>query len=74
MKISSIENVSLHDRLFNDRENYNKWAISFYEDFVKVHSKRIGRVAGVMTPSLISIDDDLKEEFFLWLQGKGIRI
>ncbi len=72
--ISSIENVSLHDCLFKDRANYIKWVSSFYEDFVKVHSKRIGRVAGVMTPNVLNIDDEIKGEFFSWLQGKGVRL
>ncbi len=74
MKISNRENVSLHDCLFKNRENYNKWAPMFYLEFVKVHSNRIGKVAGVMTPHLVNVEDELDKEFFSWLQRKGITL
>jgi len=33
-----------------------------------------GLVAGVMTPNLVRIDEDVKKEFFNWLEEKGVNI
>ncbi len=73
MKITSQENVSLHDSLFTNRENYYKWA-PFFPEFIKIHTTRIGRVAGIMTPNMVNIDEELNGEFIKWLQGKGIKL
>ena len=57
-----------------NKENYNKWASRFYDDFVLVYSELNGSIAGVMTPNLVRIDEDVKIEFFQWLKEKGVNI
>ena len=73
MKISH-ENTSLHDALFKNRANYKKWAPYFYDEFVKKYSNDGGRFAGVMTPSMVNVDDSYTKQFFEWLRIKGISI
>ena len=70
MKITSTENISLHDAFFGNRSNYDKWAPYFYQEFVKTMSG--GRIAGVMTPEMVNIDDAYVNEFIEWLKSKGI--
>lgn len=74
MVISNKENQDLHAILFDNIENYNKWASRFYDDFVLVYSELNGSIAGVMTPNLVRIDEDGKIEFFQWLKEKGVNI
>ena len=57
MVISNKENQDLHAILFENKENYNKWASCFYDDFVLVYSELNGSIAGVMTPNLVRIDN-----------------
>ena len=74
MVISKKENQDLHKILFGNKDNYYKWASCFYEGFVTPFSEADGSIAGVMTPNLVRIDDDFKDQFFLWLKGKGVEI
>jgi len=74
MVISKKENQDLHKILFDNKDNYYKWASCFYDDFVLVYSELNGLVAGVMTPNLVRIDEDVKKEFFNWLEEKGVNI
>ena len=53
MVISNKENQDLHAILFENKENYNKWASRFYDDFVLVYSELNGSIAGVMTPNIV---------------------
>ena len=66
------ENRSLHDALFRNRANYEKWAPYFYDEFVKKYSNDGSRVAGVMTPSMVNVNDSCTMQFFEWLRSKGI--
>ncbi len=70
MKISPTENTELHQLLFENWENYDRWAPYFYEEFIKPQSLRLGRLAGVMTPNMINIADELKETFTEWVFTK----
>lgn len=70
MVISKKENQDLHAILFENKENYNKWASCFYDDFVVVYSELNGSIAGVMTPNLVRIDEDVKKNSFNGLKKK----
>ena len=48
MIISKDENIVLHNILFEDYNNYNKWA-PFFPEFVRENSK--GVLAGELSPS-----------------------
>ena len=74
MVISNKENQNLHKILFDNKENYYKWASCFYDEFVLIYSKLSGSIAGVMTPNLVRIDEDVKKEFFQWLEEKGVNV
>ena len=74
MVISNKENQDLHAILFENKENYNKWTSCFYDDFVLVYSELNGSIAGVMTPNLVRIDEDVKKGFFQWLEEKGVNV
>ena len=73
MVISNKENQDLHAILFENKENYYKWASCFYDEFVLIYSELSGSIAGVMTPNLVRIDEDVKKEFFQWLEEKGVK-
>ena len=70
MVISNKENQDLHAILFDNIENYNKWASRFYDDFILVYSELNGSIAGVMTPNLVRIDEDVKKNSFNGLKKK----
>ena len=72
MRITKNENAVLHKILFEDWDNYEKWAPFFYKEFVKENSIKV--IAGVMTTSIINVNDSLDEEFIAWLKEKGINI
>ena len=74
MVISIKENQDLHAILFENKENYNKWASCFYDEFVMVYSELNGSIAGVMTPNLVRIDEDVNKEFFQWLEEKVVNV
>ena len=74
MVISNKENQDLHAILFENKENYYKWASCFYDEFVLIYSELSGSITGVMTPNLVRIDEDVKKEFFQWLEEKGVNI
>ena len=74
MVISNKENQDQHAILFENKENYNKWASRFYDDFVLVYSELNGSIAGVMTPNLVRIDEDVNKEFFQWLEEKVVNV
>ena len=74
MVISNKENQDLHAILFDNIENYNKWASCFYDDFVLVYSELNASIAGVITSNLVRIDEDVKIEFFQWLEEKGVNV
>ena len=74
MVISTKENQDLHKILFDNKDNYYKWASCFYDDFVLVYSELHGSIAGVMTPDLVRIYEDVKIEFFQWLEEKGVNV
>lgn len=70
MVISTKENQDLHKILFDNKDNYYKWASRFYDDFVLVYSELSGSVAGVMTPNIVRIDEDVKKNSFNGLKKK----
>ncbi len=72
MIISPTENTELHQLLFENWENYDRWAPFFYEEFVKVKSIENGRWVGVMTPAMVNVHDSVADAFMLWLKSKGI--
>ncbi len=72
MIISSTENTSLHNIMFDNSENYDKWAPYFYEEFIKPNSISSSRLTGVMTPAMVSIDDSFASAFIQWLKEKGV--
>ena len=74
MVISNKENQNLHKILFDNKENYYKWASCFYDEFVLIYSELSGSIAGVMTPNLVRIDEDVKKEFFQWLEEQGVNV
>ena len=74
MVISNEQNQNLHTILFDNKENYYRWASCFYDEFVTYYSELNGSIAGVMTPNLVRIDEDVKKEFFQWLEEKGVNV
>ena len=72
MRISKNENIEWYKILFEDWNNYDKWAPYFYKEFVWENSKKV--IAGVMTPSTVNVNDCLDHEFVSWLNEKGINI
>lgn len=71
MVVSNKQNVGLWKRLFVETSNYDMWAPRFVEEFVKNHMD-LGRVPGVLSPSTVSVDDELDTEFAEWLSSVGI--
>ncbi len=74
MTISKKEHQTLHEVLFGDMATYFKWAPFFNKEFVKLHGETDGVIAGVMTTSLVRIDNDYKDIFFRWLAEKGVNV
>ncbi len=74
MKISQKENQELFEVLFESYQNYEKWAPGFNTEFISEHSGKAGVVAGVLTPSMLIINDSLIDDFTKWLRTKGIII
>lgn len=72
MRISKDENPDFYEKLFGDIDKYEQWAPFFYPEFVTKYSRMKGVVAGVMTPSLVNINDNLINEFEIWLSSKEI--
>jgi len=72
MRISKDENPDFYEKLFGDIGKYEQWAPFFYPEFVTKYSRMKGVVAGVMTPSLVNINDNLINEFEIWLSSKDI--
>ena len=74
MKISQKENQELFEVLFESYQNYEKWAPVFNKEFIPEHREKAGSVAGVLTPSMLIINDSLIDDFTQWLRTKGIII
>lgn len=74
MEISRKENQELFEVLFERYQNYEKWASVFNKEFIPEHSEKAGVVAGVLTPSMLIINDSLIDDFTKWLKTKGIII
>ena len=72
MRISKDENPDFYEKLFGDIGKYEQWAPFFYPEFVTKYSRMKGVVAGVMTPSLVNVNDILDDEFEIWLESKDI--
>ena len=72
MRISKDENPDFHEKLFGDIGKYEQWAPYFYPEFVAKYTRMKGVVAGVMTPSLVNVNDILDDEFEIWLESKDI--
>lgn len=72
MRISKDENPDFYEKLFGDIGKYEQWAPFFYPEFVIKYSRMKGVVAGVMTPSLVNVNDVLDNEFEIWLESKDI--
>ncbi len=72
MIISPTENTELHQLLFENWENYDRWAPYFSQELVKVHSIESGRLVGVMTPAMVNVHDSVADAFIAWLKSKGI--
>lgn len=70
MEISRKENQELFEVLFERYQNYEKWASVFNKEFIP----KAGVVAGVLTPSMLIINDSLIDDFTKWLKTKGIII
>ena len=73
MVVSNKQNVGLWNRLFVETSNFDKWAPRFVEEFVNNHMD-LGRVPGVLSPSTVSVDDELDTEFTEWLSSVGVDI
>lgn len=71
MIISKNENIVLHNILFEDYNNYNKWA-PFFPEFVRENSK--GVLAGELSPSSVTINDIFVVRFMNFLKAKGVYI
>ena len=72
MRISKDENPEFFQKLFGDIDRYEQWAPYFYPEFVAKYTRMKGVVAGVMTPSLVNVNDLLDDEFEIWLESKDI--
>lgn len=71
MIISKDENIVLHNILFEDYNNYNKWA-PFFPEFVRENSK--GVLAGELSPSSVTINEIFVVRFMNFLKAKGVYI
>lgn len=72
MKINKFENITLWETLFSE-SNYQKWA-PFFTEFIRTGCAKIKAVAGVMTPSSITVDDRLVSDFADWLREKDVNV
>lgn len=72
MRISKDENPEFYEKLFGDIGKYEQWAPYFYPEFVAKYTRMKGVVAGVLTPSLVNVNDLLDDEFEMWLESKDI--
>ena len=73
MKISSKENISLWERLFQNEANYNKWA-PYLKEFIQEAAATKHCIGAVMTMSELTVNEDAIELFYEWIQSKGIEI
>jgi hypothetical protein len=71
MIISKEENIALHKVLFEDYENYDKWA-PYFSEFVRENSK--GILAGVLAPNSVTVNDACVVKFMNFLKAKGVYI
>lgn len=70
MKISSIENIELHDKLFKDWDNYDKWA-PFLKEFQQQYKDKCkGLPAGLLGVDILFVNDEMKDEFMTWVNHK----
>ena len=72
MIISTDENIVLHNLLFEDYNNYNKWA-PFFPEFIRENSSK-GILAGELSPSSVTINDIFVVRFMNFLKAKGVYI
>ena len=73
MIISTDENIVLHNLLFEDYNNYNKWA-PFFPEFVHENSSK-GILAGILKPRhSVTINDIYVVRFMNFLKAKGVYI
>lgn len=71
MTISRDENIVLHNILFEDYNNFDKWA-PFFPEFVRENSK--GVLAGQLSPNSVTINDIYAVKFMNFLKAKGVYI
>lgn len=71
MKINSKENISFWEKLFNNESNYNKWA-PYIKEFVQESASQYKCIGAVMTPSELTINDEVVELFYQWLRDKNV--
>ena len=69
MKISSTENNDLHDKLFKNWDNYDKWA-PFLIEFQQQYNSKCKGVPGLLGPTFLYVNDELKDEFLAWINTK----
>ena len=72
MIISKDENIVLHNILFEDYNNYEKWAPHFPE-FIRENSSK-GILAGQLSPNSVTINDIYVVKFMNFLKAKGVYI
>lgn len=73
MKINSKENISLWEKLFQNEENYNKWA-PYFKEFIQEAAGRCHCIGAALTMSELTVNEDALEVFYEWLQEKGVEI
>ena len=71
MKVSNEENISLWEKLFQNEQNYNKWA-PYLKEFVQESASKCKCIGAVLTMSELTVNEDALELFYEWLQEKGV--
>lgn len=70
MKISPKENVELHDKLFKNWDNYDKWG-SFLKEFQQQYKGKCNGVPAVqLGVNMLYVNDELIDEFLAWVNNK----
>lgn len=69
MKINPTENIELHDKLFKNWDNYEKWA-PFLIEFQQQYNSKCKGVPAVLGPTFLCVNDELKDEFLAWINTK----
>ena len=73
MRINKLYNTDMWDALFENKENYYKWAGKF-SAWNQEMSHKHGKLAGVMAPASLIINDDCARDFENWVRELGVEI